>query len=293
MKELFCGAATALITPFCGNGIDYEAMEKIINFQIEEGINALVVCGTTGEVSTLAKEEKTKLIEFTVNKCAGRVPVIAGTGGNNTEAALEMSFFAKKAGADGILSVAPYYNKGTEKGITEHYKRIAEKCELPTIIYNVPTRTGVSLTPKLYKELSKIPFVCAIKESNGNPASWLKTAVMCDGLTLYSGNDSDTLPIMALGGKGVISVASNAVPKRIADMCRAELCADINGALAICLECAQLFDVLFTEVNPVPIKYAMWKMGFCQNILRLPLTECEPQTAAKIDSVLLKLGLIR
>ena len=293
MKTLFKGSATALITPFSDNSIDYAALGRIIDFQTEEGTDALVICGTTGEVSTLTKKERETLIEFTVNRCAGRVPVIAGTGGNNTEAAAEMSYFAKKAGADGILSVAPYYNKGTKQGIVEHYKRIAERCRLPVMVYNVPSRTGVNLTPEMYRELSEIPYITSIKEANGNAASWLSTAKKCgERLTLYSGNDSDTLQMMSLGAKGVISVASNVIPKRISDMCRSELLGDRQGALSIFMECAELFDVLFCEVNPVPVKYAMSRMGFCKNELRLPLTCTSSETVKKIDSALYELGLI-
>lgn len=293
MKNIFCGAATALITPFCGEHIDFSALGRIIDFQIEEGISALVVCGTTGEVSTLSVDERKKLIEFSVERCAGRVPLIAGTGGNNTESAAQMSLFAKKAGADAILSVAPYYNKGTRSGIVMHYRTIAERCELPVIVYNVPQRTGVSISPETYAELSRTEGICAVKESNGNPDIWLRTAKLCgDSLTLYSGNDSDTLPMMSVGGKGVISVASNVAPKRISDMCRCALLGDNSGALGIFLECADLCSVLFREVNPVPVKYAMHRMGFCKNQLRLPLTPCEKSTAAEIDSVLSKLGLL-
>ncbi len=293
MKPLFQGSATALVTPFSNNSIDYNALSSIIDFQIEEGTDALVICGTTGEVSTLSEKERKNLIEFTVNKCSGRVPVIAGTGGNNTETAAEMSLFSKKAGADGILSVAPYYNKGTRQGILEHYKRIAEKCCLPIMVYNVPSRTGVSLTPEMYRELSEIPYITSVKEANGNAASWLSTVKKCnDKMTLYSGNDSDTLQMMAVGAKGVISVASNVVPKRIADMCRSELLGDRKGALSVFLECAELFDVLFCEVNPVPVKYAMSKLGFCRNELRLPLTPASGNTADAVDKALHNLGLI-
>ncbi len=293
MKTMFKGVATALITPFCNGEPDYISLGRIIDFQISEGTNAIVVCGTTGEVSTLSTDEKEKLIEFTVDKCAGRIPVIAGTGGNNTKVAAEMSLFAKKAGADGILSVAPYYNKGTKSGILNHYKTIAEACELPVMVYNVPSRTGVNLTPELYRELSEIPYITSVKEANGNASSWLSTISRCEKkLTMYSGNDSDTLQMMALGAKGVVSVASNVIPKRMSDMCRAELLGDRNGALALFTECAALFEALFAEVNPVPVKYAMSKMGFCKNELRLPLTPCTPETAKLIDNVLSTLGLI-
>lgn len=293
MKTMFKGVATALITPFCNGEPDYISLGGIIDFQISEGTNAIVVCGTTGEVSTLSTNEKEKLIEFTVDRCAGRIPVIAGTGGNNTKTAAEMSLFAKKAGADGILSVAPYYNKGTKSGILNHYKTIAEACELPVMVYNVPSRTGVNLTPELYRELSEIPHITSVKEANGNASSWLSTISRCGKkLTMYSGNDSDTLQMMALGAKGVVSVASNVIPKRMSDMCRAELLGDSNGALAIFTECAPLFEALFAEVNPVPVKYAMSKMGFCKNELRLPLTPCTSETAKLIDNVLSMLGLI-
>lgn len=293
MKNIFQGAATALVTPFCGGKIDYSALERIIDFQIQDKISAIVVCGTTGEVSTLSTDERKSLIEFTVERCAGRVPVIAGTGGNNTASSAEMSYFAKKAGADAILSVAPYYNKGTKKGITEHYKAIAEKCELPVIVYNVPSRTGVNITPEIYLELSKIPGVVAVKEASGNLEKCLKTVSLCkNNLTIYSGNDCDTLPIMSIGGRGVISVASNIMPKKISDMCRAELLGDRAGALGIFVECASIFEALFTEVNPVPVKYAMNRLGFCKNELRLPLTPCEESTAKRIDRELISLGLL-
>ena len=292
-NNIFEGAATALVTPFSDGVIDFASLGRIIDFQIDEGISALVVCGTTGEVSTLSISERKKMIEFTVERCNGRVPVIAGTGGNNTQTAAEMSVFARDAGADAILSVAPYYNKGTRTGIIEHYRTIAQRSKLPVIVYNVPSRTGVNLTSEIYKELSEIQGIAGIKEAGGNLEKCLKTAALTQGrMTLYSGNDADTLPIISLGGKGVISVASNIVPKRISDMCRAALLGDRGGALGICLECAELFETLFMEVNPVPVKYAMSKLGFCKNELRLPLTVCEEKTAAVVDKVLSKLALV-
>ena len=293
MKNLFEGSATALVTPFKNGATDYGSMEKIIEYQINEGTDALVVCGTTGEVSTLTRSEREELIRFTVRKCNGRIPVIAGTGGNNTEKAAEMSVIAKNAGADGILSVAPYYNKGTRSGIITHYRKIAEACGLPVIVYNVPSRTGVNLTPEMYRELSEIPNICAIKEAGGNASSWLSTVRKCgDAMALYSGNDSETLQMMSLGAVGVISVASNIIPKRISDMCHQRLTGEEGKALSTFLECADLFDVLFHEVNPVPIKYAMSKMGFCENELRLPLTPCTRETEKLIDKALSELGLI-
>ena len=293
MKPLFEGVATALVTPFCNNEIDYTAMGEMIEYQISGGADAIVVCGTTGEVSTLSVDERKKLILFTVEKCNGRIPVIAGTGGNNTYAAAEMSLFAKEAGADGILSVAPYYNKGTKNGIIRHYREIAEKCRIPVMVYNVPSRTGVNLTPEIYAELSEIPYITSIKEAGGNAVSWLSCVKKCGKkLTLYSGNDAETLQMMAVGAKGVVSVASNAAVKRMSDICHAELCGNRQSAVDGFLECAELFDVLFREVNPVPIKYAMYRMGFCKNELRLPLTSASPDTEKAVDRVLSELGLI-
>lgn len=293
MTNIFEGAATALVTPFSGDKIDFAAFAENIEFQIKEGISALVVCGTTGEVSTLSVDERKKLIEFTVDKCAGRVPVIAGTGGNNTQSAAEMSRFAKKVGADGILSVAPYYNKGTRRGIIEHYRAIAEQSQLPVIVYNVPGRTGVNLSPEIYKELSWIPGICAVKEACGILERCLKTVSLCgNSFTLYSGNDCDTIPMMSIGAKGVISVASNIVPGKISSMCRAELLGDHVGALNIFVSLAPLFEALFLEVNPVPVKYAMQRLGLCKNELRLPLTPCECATASRIDKELSALGLV-
>ncbi len=293
MKRIFEGAATALITPFCDGKIDYKAFEKITELQISRGISALVVCGTTGEVSTLTVEEKQKLIAFAVEKVAGRVPVIAGTGGNNTQSACEMSDFARRAGVDAILSVAPYYNKGTRNGIIEHYRRIADTCELPVIIYNVPSRTGVNLTPDIYRELAETDGICGVKEASGNIGNALKTVSTCgDSFTLYSGNDSDTLSLMALGAKGVISVASNIIPRRVSRMCTDYLKGETGKALENLKEMSELFDVLFCEVNPAPIKYAMSKLHLCKNELRLPLTGVCAETEAKIDKALGALDLI-
>lgn len=293
MKRIFEGAATALVTPFDNGKIDYNAFEKIIEFQINRGISALVVCGTTGEVSTLTVEEKRKLISFTVEKVAGRVPVIAGTGGNNTQVACEMSDFARRVGADAILSVAPYYNKGTRSGIIEHYRRIANTCELPVIIYNVPSRTGVNLTPDIYRELSGVEGIYGVKEASGNIGNALKTVSCCgSNFTLYSGNDSDTLSLMALGGKGVISVASNIIPRRVSRMCTDYLKGETGNALKNLKEMSELFDVLFYEVNPAPVKYAMSRLSLCKNELRLPLTSVCAETEAKIDKALKGLDLI-
>lgn len=293
MKRIFEGAATALITPFCNGKIDYKSFENIIEFQMRDGISAFVVCGTTGEVSTLTLEEKKKLIAFTVEKTAGRVPVIAGTGGNNTQLACEMSKYAKAAGADAILSVAPYYNKGTRSGIIEHYKRIAQESELPVILYNVPGRTGVNLTPDIYRELSGTDGIYGVKEASGNIGNVLKTVSYCgDNFTLYSGNDSDTLSLMALGGKGVISVASNIIPERVNSMCKDYLDGHTDTALEKLKEMSELFDVLFCEVNPVPVKYAMSRLGLCKNELRLPLTSACVETETKIEKALKTLKLI-
>ncbi len=292
-KVLFTGAATALITPFKNGKVDLGAFEKIIDYQIEGGVDALVVCGTTGEVSTLCGAEKEELIQFTVTKAKGKVPVIAGVGGNNTDAACKMAKKAQELGADGVLSVAPYYNKGTKSGIVEHYRRIAESAAIPLIVYNVPTRTGVNIDSEMNAKMSRLPYICGVKESCGNMEQCLKIVAETEyGYTLYSGNDSDTLPIMSLGGAGVISVASNIIPHSVSRMCHSFLEGRLNEAKNICLSHTQLFTSLFCEVNPVPIKYAMYRLGFCRNELRLPLTQASPETQKNIDAVLEKLGFV-
>lgn len=275
-KPVFEGVATALITPLTPDGIDYTAFERLINWQIDEGVNALVVCGTTGESSTLTDEEHRKAIEFAVKCTAGRVPVIAGTGSNDTAYALELTEFSCKAGVDGVLAVTPYYNKATQKGLIKMYSAIADKATVPVILYNVPSRTGVNLLPETVAELAKHPNINGIKEANGNISAVAETAQLCkDSINIYSGNDDQTVPIMSLGGKGCISVLSNLLPAETALMCRKMLDGDTKSAAELQLKYLPLIKALFSEVNPIPVKAAMSAMGFCENYLRMPLTQME------------------
>lgn len=275
-KPVFEGVATALITPLTPDGIDYTAFERLINWQIDEGVNALVVCGTTGESSTLTDEEHRKAIEFAVKCAGGRVPVIAGTGSNDTAYALELTEFSCKAGVDAVLAVTPYYNKATQKGLIKMYSAIADKATVPVILYNVPSRTGVNLLPETVAELAKHPNINGIKEANGNISAVAETAHLCkDSINIYSGNDDQTVPIMSLGGKGCISVLSNLLPAETALMCRKMLDGDTKVAAELQLKYLQLIKALFSEVNPIPVKAAMSAMGFCENYLRMPLTQME------------------
>ncbi len=275
-KPVFEGVATALITPLTPDGIDYTAFERLINWQIDEGVNALVVCGTTGESSTLTDEEHRKAIEFAVKCAGGRVPVIAGTGSNDTAYALELTKFSCKAGVDGVLAVTPYYNKATQKGLIKMYSAIADKATVPVILYSVPSRTGVNLLPETVAELAKHPNINGIKEANGNISAVAETAQLCkDSINIYSGNDDQTVPIMSLGGKGCISVLSNLLPAETALMCRKMLDGDTKSATELQLKYLPLIKALFSEVNPIPVKAAMSAMGFCENYLRMPLTQME------------------
>lgn len=273
---VFEGVATALITPLNENGIDYNAFARLIDWQINEGVNALVVCGTTGESSTLTDEEHKNAIEFAVKEVGGRVPVIAGTGSNDTAYALELTDFSCKAGADGVLVVTPYYNKATQNGLFKMFTEIADRAAAPVILYNVPSRTGVNIAPETVARLSKHPNISGIKEAGGNISAVAEIAALCgDDINIYSGNDDQTVPIMSLGGKGCISVLSNLLPHNTAQMCRKMLTGDINGALDLQLKYLPLIKALFCEVNPIPVKAAMAAMGFCENYLRLPLTTME------------------
>ncbi len=289
-EPLFTGAATALITPFDGGKIDLAAFEKLIRIQIEGGISALVVCGTTGEVPTLSETEQNELIRTAVSAAGGRVPIIAGAGGNCTAKVCALAENAAANGADGILCITPYYNKGTKSGIVRHFEEVAASCGLPVLVYNVPSRTGVELTPELYRELSALPGVVGVKESGGSMEKVLGTRI-CAGedFAVYSGNDADTLPILSLGGKGVISVASNLFPREVSRVCSAYFSGDTEGALRGTLRLAGLYSALFSEVNPAPVKYAASLMGICREEYRLPLTECTPETKGKLRRVLANL----
>lgn len=273
---IFEGMATAIITPTNENGIDFEAFGKLLDWQINEGIDAVVVCGTTGEGSTLTDAEHKEAISFAVRHIAGRIPVIAGTGSNDTSYALELTEYACSVGVDGVLVVTPYYNKATQNGLIKMFTAIADVSTVPVILYNVPSRTGVNIKPSTVLELSKHPMINAIKEASGDISQVAEIAHLCgDNIIIYSGNDDQTIPIMSLGGKGCISVLSNLLPKESSEMCRAYKEGDVKKACEMQLKYLPLVNALFSEVNPIPVKAAMAKMGFCEDYLRLPLTPME------------------
>ena len=276
---IFEGMASAIITPLNEKGIDYELFAKLIEWQIAEGIDGLVVCGTTGEGATLTDEEHKSAIEFMVKQVAGRVPVIAGTGSNDTAYAVELTKHAGQMGVDGVLTVTPYYNKATQKGLIKSFTQIADASSVPVILYNVPSRTGVNIAPKTVLELSKHPNINAIKEASGDISQIAEIAHLCgDNINIYSGNDDQVVPILSLGGKGCISVLSNLLPKETSEMCRLFREGDVKAAARLQLKYIPLINALFSEVNPIPVKAAMAKMGFCEDYLRLPLTPMEDAT---------------
>ena len=275
-KPIFMGAATALITPMNETGVDYAAFEKLINWQIEEGIDALVICGTTGESSTLSDAEHRQVLKFALDVAKGRVPMIAGTGSNDTSYAIELTRYACEIGYDAMLVVTPYYNKTTQKGLVAMFNAIADASTKPIILYNVPSRTGVNIEPATYVELAKHPNIWAIKEASGNISKIVQTAALVgDKLDIYSGNDDQIVPILACGGKGVISVLSNPAPKATSLMCKKFFDGDIAGAMEMQIKYLPLTNALFSEVNPIPVKAAMAAMGFCENRVRLPLVPME------------------
>ena len=276
---IFEGMASAIITPLNEKGIDYELFAKLVEWQIAEGIDGLVVCGTTGEGATLTDEEHKSAIEFMVKQVAGRVPVIAGTGSNDTAYAVELTKHACQICVDGVLTVTPYYNKATQKGLFKSFTQIADASSVPVILYNVPSRTGVNIAPKTVLELSKHPNINAIKEASGDISQIAEIAHLCgDNINIYSGNDDQVVPIMSLGGKGCISVLSNLLPKETSKMCRLFREGDVKAAARLQLKYIPLINALFSEVNPIPVKAAMAKMGFCEDYLRLPLTPMEDAT---------------
>lgn len=292
-KTVFTGAATAIITPMDQNGnVDYEKFGELIEWQIAEGIDAIVVCGTTGESSTLTDEEHKEAIRFGVEKAAGRVPIIAGTGSNDTAYAVEMTKYACEVGADAVLVVTPYYNKATQKGLIKSFNIIADASTKPVILYNVPSRTGCNILPKTALALAEHPNIVAIKEASGNISQIAELAALVRGkLDIYSGNDDQILPVLSLGGKGVISVLSNVMPKETVAMCKKFFDGDVAGARNLQLDLLDLINALFCEVNPIPVKAAMAAMGFCENTLRLPLTPMEEQNEAKLLELMRQQGI--
>lgn len=275
-NTIFTGAATAIVTPLNENGIDFEAFQRLIEWQITEGIDAIVVAGTTGEGSTLTDEEHKAAIKFCVDTVAGRVPVIAGTGSNDIAYAISLTKYACEVGADAMLLVTPYYNKATQNGLIKSFTAVADASTKPCILYNVPSRTGCNLKPETCAVLAKHPNIVAIKEASGDISQVAAISRLCgDELDIYSGNDDQIVPVMSLGGKGVISVLSNLLPKETSQMCHAYLDGDCKTALDMQLKYLPLIDSLFCEVNPIPVKAAMAAMGYCDNYLRLPLTPME------------------
>ena len=289
---IFEGMASAIITPLNEKGIDFELFAKLVEWQIAEGIDGLVVCGTTGEGATLTDEEHKSAIEFMVKQVAGRVPVIAGTGSNDTDYAIELTKHACQIGVDGVLTVTPYYNKATQKGLIKSFTAIADASTVPVILYNVPSRTGVNIAPKTVLELSKHPNINAIKEASGDISQIAEIAHLCgDNINIYSGNDDQVVPIMSLGGKGCISVLSNLLPKEASEMCRLFREGDVKTAAEMQLKYIPLINALFSEVNPIPVKAAMAKMGFCEDYLRLPLTPMEDAARENLYTQMKNVGI--
>ena len=292
-KTVFTGAATAIITPFKNNEIDYDTFARLIDWQINEGIDAIVVCGTTGEASTLTDEEHRDAIAFAVKQVAGRVPVIAGTGSNDVAYAIDLTRFACEAGADAMLLVTPYYNKATQKGLIASFTAVADVSTKPVILYNVPSRTGCNILPETAAILAEHPNIVAIKEASGNISQIAELAALTRGkLDIYSGNDDQIVPIMSLGGKGVISVLSNPMPHATSEICHKFLEGDVVGALDLQLKLLPLVNALFCEVNPIPVKAAMAAMGFGENSLRLPLTPMEKAHEDKLLALMREQNLL-
>ena len=291
-NTIFKGMATALVTPMNEHGVDYEALGRFIDFQIEQGINALVAVGTTGENATLEPSEQKEVIRFTVERAAGRVKVIAGTGTNNTEHVLANTKAACEVGADAILVVTPYYNKATQNGLYKHFTTVADASTVPMILYNVPGRTGCNLQPKTVARLAEHPNIVAIKEATGNMAQAVELVRLCgDKLDIYSGEDGIVVPMMAMGAAGCISVLSNVVPAKAVEMTDACLAGDYPKAAALQCEMLPLINALFSEVNPIPVKAAVSAMGYGEDYLRLPLTPMEDETRAVLYAEMRKLGV--
>ena len=275
-NTIFRGVATALVTPLTENGIDYENFERLIRWQISQGINALVICGTSGEGSTLSDEEHRQALKFAYDVAGGSVPMIAGTGSNDTAYAVSLTQYACELGYDAMLVVTPYYNKATQNGLVKMFETIADASTKPLILYNVPSRTGVNIEPKTYACLADHPMIAGIKDAGGNISQVVETrALVGDKLDIWSGNDDQILPILACGGSGVISVLSNVLPKETVELCNRYFEGDIQGSMEMQCRMLDLINALFCEVNPIPVKAAVSAMGFCENYVRLPLTPME------------------
>ena len=292
-NPIFKGVATALVTPLDENGVNYEQFGKLIDWQIESGINALVIAGTTGEGSTLSDEEHRAVLKYAIERIAGRVPAVAGTGSNYTAYAISLTKYACELGYDGMLLVTPYYNKTTPAGLVAMFKAIADASTKPCILYNVPSRTGVNIEPSTYEALKGYPNITAIKEANGNISKIVETfQLIGNEMDLYSGNDDQIVPILSMGGSGVISVLSNVMPKETVAMCDKFFAGDIEGARKLQLDLLPLTNALFCEVNPIPVKAAMAAMGWCENYVRLPLVPMSKDKETKLLNIMKGHGLI-
>ena len=294
MKQpVFTGSGVAIITPFTNDGIDYPALARLLDFQLENGTDAIIVCGTTGEAAAMSYEERVRAIEAVVRHVDGRVPVIAGTGSNNTENAITLSRDASSAGVDALLVVTPFYNKATPKGLIRHYTAVADAVEKPVILYHVPSRTGVKCTAEIYAALAEHPNIVGVKEAGGDLALVQKTRELCpEDFYIWSGNDDETAPIMLFGGKGVISVAANVMPGEMHRLTEACLKGDFVTAGRMQLKLRKLCEALFWEVNPIPVKTALAMMGYCQERFRSPMCEMEPENRERLAGVLAEYGLI-
>ncbi len=294
-KRIFTGCATALVTPFNDDcSVNYPRLRSLINEQIEGGVDALVICGTTGESATLDNDEHLKVLEEAVTTANGRVPIIAGTGSNDTMYAAQLSQHAESLGVDGLLMVTPYYNKTSQNGLINHYFYVADRVKTPIILYNVPSRTGTAIKPETYKELAKHENIVAVKEANGDISSIAKTMSLCQGeLDLYSGNDDEIVPIMSLGGIGVISVLSNILPRETHNICAEFLKGNIDKARDMQLKYVSLINALFSDVNPIPVKEAMNMMGLGMGPLRMPLAPMTESARAALREELKKHGLVK
>ena len=291
-NTVFTGVATAIVTPLTPDGIDFEAFGRLIDWQIEQGVNAIVAAGTTGEGSTLTDEEHRAVIKFTVDRVAGRIPVIAGTGSNDTAYAIELTKYACDAGADAMLVVSPYYNKATQKGLIASFTAIADASTKPVILYNVPSRTGCNILPATAAALAEHPNIVAMKEASGNISQIAELAALTRGkMDIYSGNDDQIVPVLSLGGKGVISVLSNILPAETSLMCKKFFAGDVAGARKMQLDYLELVNALFCEVNPIPVKAACAAMGVCENYVRLPLTPMEEDHRQNLLRLMRKAGL--
>ena len=288
-KTVFTGACSAIITPMNALGVDYEAFARLLDWQIEQGIDAIVAAGTTGEGATLSDKEHRELLTFCVDRVNGRVPLIAGTGSNDTAYSVELSKFACSVG---VLCVTPYYNKATQGGLIKSFSTVADAVDKPIILYNVPSRTGCNILPETAAALAEHPNIVGIKEASGNISQVAKTASLTRGkLDIYSGNDDEIVPVLSLGGKGVISVLSNLLPKETSELCHAFFRGDVEKSRQMQLDYVSLVNALFCEVNPIPVKAAMARMGFGENYLRLPLTQMEEKNQEKLFALMDKAGI--